>query len=75
MNIKCSNPNCDKQEEVPDDIIGWYCKPCMLKIMGNIETWLNSEECKKIERNFWEKAGEDYKNRSGCYTRIIKKLE
>ena len=56
MIIKCSSHTCNKQEDVEDDVVGWYCVDCRNRIKKNIDTWLKSDECMKIQENYWKEV-------------------
>ena len=58
--IKCSGNNCSETQEVEEECVGWYCRPCMERIMENMKSWLDSDKSKKIDKRFWEDVEKDY---------------
>lgn len=42
IKIKCSVETCNEYQDVEDDVIGWYCKPCMERIMNNMKAELKN---------------------------------
>ena len=47
---------CDKQREVEDECVGWYCKPCMDRIQNNMKAWLESDVCENFNKEYWKEV-------------------
>lgn len=54
--IKCGSAMCDKQLEVEDECVGWYCKPCMDRIQKNMKAWLESDVSKNFNKEYWKEV-------------------